>query len=129
MLIILVKIISPPDGESQFSAIMEKQELWQATLAKIELNLSRPNFLTWFQNTAIMEQNNDIITLAVPNAFAKDWLSNKYHKIILLIPINPLYSSCPVTYFFPSRYWTISSGGIAGFSQKSRHYFQISSSK
>ena len=83
MLIILVKIISPPDGGSQFSAIMEKQELWQATLAKIELNLSRPNFLTWFQETGIMNIENGLATVFVPNAFAKEWLQNKYHKIIL----------------------------------------------
>lgn len=62
---------------------MEKQELWQAALAKIELDLSRPNFLTWFQQTGIMDIENGAVTVFVPNAFAKEWLQNKYHKIIL----------------------------------------------
>lgn len=62
---------------------MEKHELWQAVLAKIELNLSRPNFLTWFQETGIMNIENGLATVFVPNAFAKEWLQNKYHKIIL----------------------------------------------
>lgn len=62
---------------------MEKQELWQAALAKIELNLSRPNFLTWFQETGIMNIENGLATVFVPNAFAKEWLQNKYHKTIL----------------------------------------------
>lgn len=62
---------------------MDKQELWQATLAKIELNLSRPNFLTWFQETGIMNIENGLATIFVPNAFAKEWLQNKYHKTIL----------------------------------------------
>ena len=62
---------------------MEKYELWQAALAKIELDLSRPSFLTWFQETGIMNVENGIATVCVPNGFAKEWLQNKYHKAIL----------------------------------------------
>lgn len=62
---------------------MEKYELWQATLAKIELDLSRPSFLTWFQETGITNVENGIATVCVPNGFAKEWLQNKYHKAIL----------------------------------------------
>jgi chromosomal replication initiator protein len=62
---------------------MEKDELWQATLAKIELNLSRPSFLTWFQETGIATIDGGTLTVFVPNGFAKEWLQNKYHKTIL----------------------------------------------
>lgn len=62
---------------------MDKEELWQAALAKIELNLSRPNFLTWFQNTGIVDVDSGTATVFVPNGFAKEWLQNKYHKTIL----------------------------------------------
>jgi len=62
---------------------LEKKQLWEKALAEIELSVSRPNFLTWFQNTNISDCGRDIITLNVPNAFAKDWLSGKYHKIII----------------------------------------------
>ena len=62
---------------------MDKEELWQATLAKIELNLSRPSFLTWFQDTGISHIDSGVATLFVPNGFAKEWLQNKYHKTIL----------------------------------------------
>lgn len=62
---------------------MEKDQLWEKALAEIELSISRPNFLTWFQNTNIAEQNNDVIMLNVPNTFVKEWLANKYHKIII----------------------------------------------
>ncbi len=63
--------------------IIEKEQLWEKALAEIELSVSRPNFLTWFQNTSIAEQNNDVVTLNVPNTFVKEWLSNKYHKVII----------------------------------------------
>lgn len=62
---------------------MQKDELWQAALAKIELNLSRPNFLTWFKETGILSIENGVVTVFVPNGFAKEWLQNKYHKTIL----------------------------------------------
>ena len=62
---------------------MEKDELWHTALAKIELDLSRPNFLTWFQQTGIMHIQDGVATVFVPNGFVKEWLQNKYHKIIL----------------------------------------------
>lgn len=62
---------------------MEKDELWHAVLAKIELDLSRPNFLTWFKETGIAQIAGGIATVFVPNGFAREWLQNKYHKYIL----------------------------------------------
>ena len=62
---------------------MEYRELWQAVLAKLELDISRPNFLTWFQQTGIKEIENGTALVFVPNAFTKEWLQNKYHNSIL----------------------------------------------
>ena len=62
---------------------MEKQELWQSVLTKLELDISRPSFLTWFQETGIKDIENGIVTVFVPNGFAKQWLQDKYHKSIL----------------------------------------------
>lgn len=62
---------------------IEKDDLWQSVLAKIELTLSRPSFLTWFQETGISNVEGGAITVFVPNGFAKEWLQNKYHKNIL----------------------------------------------
>lgn len=62
---------------------MDLQELWQAALGEIELQISKANFKTWLQNTSIVNKENGIITVAVPNGFTKEWLENKYHKFIL----------------------------------------------
>lgn len=62
---------------------MEKQELWQNVLSKIELDISRPSFLTWFQETGITHVDEGVATVCVPNAFVKEWLQNKFHKTIL----------------------------------------------
>ena len=62
---------------------MNNEELWQATLAELEVLVSKANFVTWFQNTSITAQQNGMVVLNVPNAFAKEWLECKYHKFIL----------------------------------------------
>lgn len=67
---------------------MKTIELWDKCLGEIELNISKANFSTWFKNTTIIKEKNGIIYLGVPNEFVKDWLYNKFHKLILKVLIN-----------------------------------------
>ena len=62
---------------------MTKDELWQAALAEIELNISKATFITWFRNTSIFSQKDTGVVIAVPNGFSKEWLENKFNKLIL----------------------------------------------
>ena len=66
-----------------FSTIMNNIELWQSVLAQMQFHISKANFATWFQNTEIISKENEMVTISVPNAFSKEWLSNKYNKLIL----------------------------------------------
>ena len=70
---------------------MDPRELWKAALGEIQLNISKANFLTWFKDTFIIEQKDNIVSIGVPSNFAKEWLENKYHKTILqaLNHLNP----------------------------------------
>lgn len=62
---------------------MTHEELWKAALGQIELSLSKANFVTWFKNTSIIGFDGGVVTIAVPNGFAKEWLENKYNLYIL----------------------------------------------
>lgn len=62
---------------------MDNNELWQSILAQMQLYISKANFATWFQNTEIISKEGGKIIISVPNAFSKEWLSNKYYKLIL----------------------------------------------
>lgn len=62
---------------------MTNQELWQSALGEIELNISKANFVTWFRHTAILDKKDSQVVLGVPSGFAKEWLQNKYCKLIL----------------------------------------------
>jgi len=62
---------------------MDNNKLWQSVLAQMQLHISHANFATWFQNTEIVFKDNEKIIISVPNAFSKEWLSNKYYKLML----------------------------------------------
>ncbi len=62
---------------------MTNEELWKAVLGQIELSISKANFVTWFKNTSVLSNENGVVTIAVPNGFAKEWLENKYNLYIL----------------------------------------------
>ncbi len=64
---------------------MNNIELWQSVLAQMQFHISKANFATWFQNTEISSRDDEKIIISVPNAFSKEWLSNKYNKTILKI--------------------------------------------
>ncbi len=61
---------------------MTSEELWQAVLASVQLNISPANFATWFKDTEITSFKDGGIIISVPNSFAKEWLEQKYNKII-----------------------------------------------
>ncbi len=61
---------------------MDTKQLWRNCLNQIELGISKANFSTWFKNTSILKEEGGIIYIAVPNEFVRDWLFNKYHKLI-----------------------------------------------
>jgi chromosomal replication initiator protein len=67
---------------------MNIKELWDKSLAEIELGMSKANFTTWFKNTSIVKEDAGAIYIGVPNEFVKDWLYNKFHKLILKTLIN-----------------------------------------
>jgi chromosomal replication initiator protein len=56
--------------------------LWQAVLGEIELSVSRGNYLTWFKNTQLVEQTDEMVVIGVPNVFIKQQLEKKFNDIV-----------------------------------------------
>ena len=70
---------------------MTNEELWQVVLNEAEIAVSRANFITWFKHTHITRNEQGVITVTVPNGFVKEWLENKYHKLIM----RTIRTNCP----------------------------------
>jgi chromosomal replication initiator protein len=64
---------------------MDYKQIWDMALSRIELELSRVNFNTWFRNTQIINYKEGVVIVGVPNDFVKEWLLQKHHKFILRI--------------------------------------------
>ena len=61
---------------------MDTKQLWKNCLVEIETGVSKANFSTWFKNTSILKEETGVVYIGVPNEFVRDWLMNKYHKLI-----------------------------------------------
>lgn len=64
---------------------MELKDLWKTALGEIELQISRPNFVTWLKHSELLEKKecDGAVLVGLPNNFAKEWVKNRYHKLIL----------------------------------------------
>ncbi len=64
---------------------MDLNDLWQGVLGEIEIQLSRPDFLTWLKNSRLIDkkEGDGTVLVGLPNNFAKEWVKNRYHKLIL----------------------------------------------
>src|SRR4051794_2268908 len=62
---------------------MQESGLWQAVLGEIELSVSRGNFVTWFKNTQLVRNKDDVLVVGVPNIFVKNQLENKFNGLVL----------------------------------------------
>ena len=56
--------------------------LWDKCLNIIKEKVSQQNFETWVRPIRIATQQDNLITLSVPNRFFKDWLEENYHTLI-----------------------------------------------
>ena len=59
---------------------MNPKQVWQAVLGELQLGISRGNFDTWFKDTSIVSYEDDVFLIGVSNAFAREWLENKYRQ-------------------------------------------------
>ncbi|HET8568597.1 MAG TPA: chromosomal replication initiator protein DnaA [Candidatus Limnocylindria bacterium] len=60
------------------SRASDTKGLWHAVLGELQLGMSRANYDTWFKDTSIVSEEDDVFLIGVPNAFAREWLESKY---------------------------------------------------
>ncbi|WP_163969268.1 chromosomal replication initiator protein DnaA [Oceanobacillus halotolerans] len=77
------------------------EELWTATLEKIEEKISKPSFDTWLKNTKALRINEDTLIIAAPNEFARDWLEGHYTSLITNIIGNITGTPLSIKFIIP----------------------------
>jgi|TARA_B100000315_G_scaffold258985_2_gene313104 chromosomal replication initiator protein len=58
------------------------QELWEAALGEIQLQVNKPNFRTWFQETKGISYQGDQFVIGVPNIFVAEYFETNQRSLI-----------------------------------------------
>jgi chromosomal replication initiator protein len=56
--------------------------LWDQILLRVETKVNRHSFYTWFKPTSFIAEDATAVTVRVPNALFKDWLTKHYSGVI-----------------------------------------------
>jgi len=56
--------------------------VWDQVLSRIETKVNRHSFYTWFQPTSLLGDAGVSLTVRVPNALFKDWLTKHYAGVL-----------------------------------------------
>ena len=58
------------------------EDLWEKALGSLKGSLSEGNFTTWFGRARAVDLDGTTLVVAVPNAFTKDWIENRYAEAL-----------------------------------------------
>jgi chromosomal replication initiator protein len=61
---------------------MDAQQLWQTARGQLQLQLTRPIYETWIDNTRGLSYEDGLLVVGVRSAYAKDWLENRLYGTI-----------------------------------------------
>jgi len=56
---------------------MRPEQVWQAALGELQLQLTKSTFDTWLRDTDYLSYEDGVFVIGVENAYAKDWLENR----------------------------------------------------
>ncbi len=58
------------------------QEIWEAALGELQIQVSKPNYRTWFSKTAGLSYQDNQFIIGVPNTFAAEYLDKNQRSLI-----------------------------------------------
>jgi len=79
------------------------EEIWAATLSKMESKVSKPSFDTWLRQTKALGLDGTKLTIGVVNDFSRDWLEGQYTELINGILFELTGSELEVRFIIPEE--------------------------
>ncbi|MBN1160650.1 MAG: chromosomal replication initiator protein DnaA [Dehalococcoidales bacterium] len=58
------------------------KEIWEIALGELQVQVSKPNFRTWFNKTVGLSYNDNQFVVGVPNTFAAEYLEKNQRSLI-----------------------------------------------
>jgi len=58
------------------------QEIWETALGELQIQVSKPNYRTWFKKTVGLSYHDNQFVIGVPNTFAAEYLDKNQRSLI-----------------------------------------------
>lgn len=62
---------------------MQNKDLWKSILTELTTSIRKGDLLTWFDRTAILSYQDGVLTVGIPNVFARDEFLKKFYTPVL----------------------------------------------
>ncbi len=87
------------------------QEIWEAALGELQIQVNKPNYRTWLQNTVGLSYQDNQFVVGVPNTFVAEYLDKNqrslirktligltHHNVKVLFQVNSTHPNSPGSY-------------------------------
>jgi chromosomal replication initiator protein len=81
---------------------MNLDTVWEKTLESISSFLSKPSYETWLKPTKPLTLEDGILTVEVPNDFARDWVESRYAPLLISTLHEQLGEAIEIRFVTPS---------------------------
>ena len=73
-------------------------DIWRAALGIFEMEVSRPNYRTWFKDTTVLAFDGETLLIGTPNAFVTEYLEKTQRSLIEKTMIGLVHRSVTVRF-------------------------------
>jgi len=61
---------------------LNAEQAWQATVGQLQMEMPKASFDTWVRDARLLSHENNLFTICVHNAYARDWLESRLTSTI-----------------------------------------------
>jgi len=77
---------------------MNAEQAWRSVLAQLQMEMPKASFDTWVRDTRPLSYENSTLTVAVQNAYARDWLESRLASTVSRLLVGILNSNVAVNF-------------------------------
>jgi chromosomal replication initiator protein len=81
---------------------MDAVQAWQSALGQLQMEMPKASFDTWVRDTQINSYENGLFTIAVRNAYARDWLESRLSSTVTRLLMGIMNRSVDVSFVVQS---------------------------
>jgi chromosomal replication initiator protein len=82
---------------------MEAERAWQSALGQLQMEMPKASFDTWVRDTQIESYEDGLFTIAVRNAYARDWLESRLSSMVTRLLMGIMNRTVEVAFIVKSN--------------------------